>query len=73
MVVDPASGKARLYDAIQDPLQRTDISRAHPDIAASLRRRAEEERQLTDYLLEANAVWTDSLISGTPPALGSTR
>jgi arylsulfatase A-like enzyme len=69
MVVDPASGKARLYDAIRDPLQRTDISRAHPDITAALQRQAEEERKLTDYLLEANAVWSDSLIPAAPPVL----
>ncbi len=72
MVVDPASGKAFLYDAIQDPLQRTDISKAHAGVAASLRRRAEEERRLTDYLLEANSVWSDSALPA-PPTLGSTR
>jgi iduronate 2-sulfatase len=61
MVVDPATGRARLYDAIQDPLQRHDISTAHRALADSLRKRAEEERRLTDYLLEANRVWPDSL------------
>ena len=61
MVVDPASGRARLYDALADPLQRHDISTAHRGIADSLRRWANEERQLTDYLLEANRVWPDSL------------
>jgi hypothetical protein len=61
MVVDPASGRPHLYDALTDPLQRHDISAEHPGIATSLRQRAEAERQLTDYLLETNRVWPDSL------------
>jgi hypothetical protein len=68
MVVDPGNGKARLYDILRDPLQRKDISATRPELAAELRKRAEEERQLTDYLLEANRVWPDSLVSGTPPS-----
>jgi arylsulfatase A-like enzyme len=73
MVVDPANGKARLYDAIADPLQRNDISDAHPEAAASLKRQAEDERLLVDYLLEANQVWADPTTPVTPPALGATR
>lgn len=57
MVVHPLTGKAGLYDAIQDPLQRKDISAAHPDVVAALLHQAESERQLVDYLLEANLVW----------------
>ncbi len=57
MVMHPRTGKARLYDAIEDPLQRNDVSASHPDVVAALRRQAENERQLTDYLLEANLVW----------------
>ena len=59
MVVDPGNGKARLYDAETDPLQAKDISAAHPDIARGLRSRAEQQRQLVNYLLEANRVWPD--------------
>jgi membrane-anchored protein YejM (alkaline phosphatase superfamily) len=60
MVVDPANGKGRLYDAIEDPLQRKDISAAHPDVVAALRRQADDERQLLNFLLEANRVWPES-------------
>jgi hypothetical protein len=59
MVVDPGNGKARLYDAETDPLQTKDISATHPDIARGLRSRAEEQRQMVNYLLEANRVWPD--------------
>jgi arylsulfatase A-like enzyme len=59
MVLDPANGKARLYDAVDDPLERKDISAAHPDIASGLRAKAEEQRELVNYLLEANRVWQD--------------
>ncbi len=70
MVVDPNTGRAHLYDAFQDPLQRRDISSVHRALAASLRQRAEEERQLTDYLLEANRVWPDSLAPNQPQTSG---
>ncbi|HEX2249471.1 MAG TPA: sulfatase-like hydrolase/transferase [Gemmatimonadales bacterium] len=58
MVVHPRTGKAGLYDAIQDPLQQKDISAAHPEVVAALRSQAENERLLVDYLLEANLVWS---------------
>jgi hypothetical protein len=57
MVVDPRTGKPRLFDAIEDPLQRRNISAAHPGVADALRRQAEHERRLVDYLVEANLVW----------------
>jgi membrane-anchored protein YejM (alkaline phosphatase superfamily) len=60
MVVNPATGRAQVFDAFKDPLQRNDISAEHRALADSLRRRAVGERQLTDYLLEANRVWPDS-------------
>ena len=63
MVVDPATGKGLLYDAIKDPLQRFDISARHPDILTTLRRQAQDEGRLVDYLLEANWVW-----QSPPPA-----
>jgi phosphoglycerol transferase MdoB-like AlkP superfamily enzyme len=73
MVVNPQDGKAHLFNITQDPLQRTDISAAHPGVAAALRRQAVEERQLTDYLLEANRVWPDSLVSGVRPSLAPAK
>jgi hypothetical protein len=66
MVLDPGNGKARLYDAVTDPLQWKDISAAHPDIARDLRKRAEEQRQMVDYLLEANLLWREQ--PGPSPA-----
>ncbi|HET6798244.1 MAG TPA: sulfatase-like hydrolase/transferase [Gemmatimonadales bacterium] len=60
MVLNPASGRPEIYDAVNDPLQRTDISATHKELADSLHRRAEDERRFVDYLLEANRVWPDS-------------
>jgi sulfatase-like protein len=57
MVVDPANGKGRVYDAVEDPLQQTDISAAHPDVVAALRRQAKDESKLVDFLLETDRVW----------------
>jgi sulfatase-like protein len=57
MVVNPTSGKGLLYDAVNDPLQRTDISAQHPDVVAGVRNQADDERHLIDYLLEANLIW----------------
>jgi arylsulfatase A-like enzyme len=68
MVVNPATGRALVYDAFADPLQRHDISTGHRGLADSLRRRAQDERQLTDYLLEANLVWPDSASARRPAA-----
>jgi phosphoglycerol transferase MdoB-like AlkP superfamily enzyme len=61
MVVDPADGEPEVFDAISDPLQRHDISARHRELADSLLRRADDERRLVDYLLEANRVWEDSV------------
>jgi hypothetical protein len=60
MVVDPASGRARLFDALQDPLQRKDIAAQHRQVVADLERQGDDERQLIDFLLEANLVWRRS-------------
>jgi hypothetical protein len=68
MVVDPTNGKARLYDVTRDPLQHHDIAADHREIATGLREQAEQGRKLTDYLLEANRVWPDSLVSGVSPS-----
>jgi phosphoglycerol transferase MdoB-like AlkP superfamily enzyme len=67
MVVDPTDGAARLYDVRRDPLQRRDIAAIHEPVVLELRRQAERERELTDYVLEANRVWPDSLVSGVSP------
>jgi phosphoglycerol transferase MdoB-like AlkP superfamily enzyme len=67
MVVDPTNGKTRLYDVSRDPLQRHDIAAEHRDIATALRDQAQREKDLTDYVLEANRVWPDSLVSGVSP------
>jgi arylsulfatase A-like enzyme len=60
MVVDPASGRARLFDALQDPLQRKDIAAQHRQVVADMERQGDDERQLIDFLLEANLVWRRS-------------
>ncbi len=60
MVVHPETGKGLLFDALKDPLQRQDISAQYPGIVASLKKQAERERRLVDYLVEANLVWHDS-------------
>lgn len=60
LAVNPSTGQAGLYDAIGDPLERKDISSLHPDVVAQLRRQAVDERQLVDYLLEANLVWREA-------------
>jgi iduronate 2-sulfatase len=73
MVVDPASGQPLLYDALDDPVQTRDISSAHPGLAATLRRRAEDEGRLTDYLLEANRIWQDSVSTGRAEATRALR
>jgi phosphoglycerol transferase MdoB-like AlkP superfamily enzyme len=72
MVVDPANGKGLLYDAVADPLQRHDISAAHPEVVTALRRQAEDDRRLLNFLLEANRVWpsTTSDLSGSPEPRG---
>jgi len=57
MVVNPSSGKGLVYDAVDDPLQQRDISAEHPEVVTSVRKQAEDERQLVNYLLEANLVW----------------
>lgn len=59
MVVNPSNGKTGLYDAIEDPLQHENIAAEHPGVAAALRREADDERRLVDYLLEANGVWRE--------------
>jgi phosphoglycerol transferase MdoB-like AlkP superfamily enzyme len=60
VVVDPSSGKALVYDAIHDPLQRTDISAQHPEVAAATEKQAKDELRLVNYLLEANRIWRPS-------------
>jgi hypothetical protein len=59
MVVHPETGKGLLFDALEDPLQRQDISAQYPGIVPSLKQQAERERRLVDYLVEANLVWRD--------------
>jgi hypothetical protein len=60
LAVNPMTGKAGLYDAIKDPLERKDIAPAHPDVVAGLEQQAGDEGRLMDYLLEANLVWRDA-------------
>lgn len=61
MVVDPATGTPYLYDALEDPLQRLDLASGMPELAARLEQRTLAEQRLTDYLLEANRVWPDTV------------
>jgi arylsulfatase A-like enzyme len=73
MVLDPASGQFRLYDAIKDPLQQHDIAKAHPDVVDVLKQQAEDERQLTNYLLEADRVWVEEKATSAPNVAASAR
>jgi len=57
LVVDPASGAARLFDPAADPLQQRDIAVEHPEVVRMLLARAEDQQRLTDYLVEADRVW----------------
>jgi hypothetical protein len=60
LAVNPTTGKAGLYDAREDPLERKDIAAAHPEVVDSLERQAWDEGRLVDYLLEANLVWREA-------------
>jgi len=60
LAVNPTTGRAGLYDAIDDPLERKDVAAAHPDIVAGLEQQAWDEGRLVDYLLEANRVWRET-------------
>jgi phosphoglycerol transferase MdoB-like AlkP superfamily enzyme len=70
MVVDPSTDQGRLYDAIADPLQQKDISAAHPEIVAALRRQADDEGRLLNFLLEVNRVWLEPAREGCPENQG---
>jgi Sulfatase len=58
MVIRPLTGKPALFDAAADPLEERDIAPAHADVVADLRRQADGEQRLVDYLLETNQVWS---------------
>lgn len=60
MAVDPRTGRAGLYDIAHDPLEHSDISGAHPGVAAALVRQAQGEARLVNYLVEANLVWRET-------------
>lgn len=57
MVVHPRTGRELLFDWPEDPLERKNIAAGHHEVIAALRRQAEREGRLVDYLLEANKVW----------------
>jgi hypothetical protein len=59
-VRDPNDGRARLYDARRDWLQRSDLARERPDLAERLLERADKGRQLNDYLLRHDRIWPRS-------------
>jgi phosphoglycerol transferase MdoB-like AlkP superfamily enzyme len=69
LVVNPANGKALVYNALRDPLQRQDISARRPDLVAALPDQIEDERRLVDYLLEANRVWQAAQDSSEKPQM----
>lgn len=57
LVLNPASGRAVLYDAATDPLQEHDLAARYPEEVRRLLRRADDDQRLTDYLLESDRVW----------------
>jgi hypothetical protein len=69
LVVNPANGKALVYNALRDPLQTQDISGRHPELVATLPEQIEGERRLVDYLLEANLVWRPAPDSSEKPRM----
>jgi arylsulfatase A-like enzyme len=59
-VRDPNDGRARLYDARRDWLQRSDLAPERPDLAERLLEKADRGRQLNDYLLRHDRIWPRS-------------
>lgn len=57
LVMDPATGHARLYDARHDPLQQVDVADRFPGEVRRLVQRARDDQRLTDYLVESDRVW----------------
>jgi hypothetical protein len=56
-LVDPDTGRRRLYDSRHDWFQRRDVGELHPKVRDGLLRRAEEAQRLNDYLLRQGLVW----------------
>jgi arylsulfatase A-like enzyme len=59
-VRDPNDGRARLYDARRDWLQRNDLARERPGLAERLLDQADRQRRLNDYLLRHDRIWPRS-------------
>ena len=57
MVQAPSDTAPRLFDRSGDWLQRLDLAKETPNIAAALARRADRARRLNDYLLRNDLVW----------------
>ena len=71
LVVNPANGKALLYNALRDPLQTRDISAQHPDLVSTMTDQIEDERRLVDYLVESNQVWRPAEGAEKPQMAGA--
>jgi sulfatase-like protein len=56
-LLDGQAGRARLYDARGDWLQRRDLADARPDVARHLLDDGERARRYNDYLLRHGKVW----------------
>ena len=56
-VRDPHDGRARLYRAREDWLQRRDLSAQHPEIAGRLLGHADRNRRFHDFLVRRDAIW----------------
>jgi len=56
-VLDGQDGRARLYDARTDWLQRRDRAADHPGVAERMLGQAERERRFNDYLLRQGRLW----------------
>jgi hypothetical protein len=56
-VTDPGDGRARLFDARADWLQRRDLSGRDPSLARRLLAEADRDRRFNDYLLRHGKLW----------------
>jgi arylsulfatase A-like enzyme len=56
-VSDPTDGRPRLYDALSDWLQRSDLSGRRPRLARHLLDEADRDRRFNDYLLRHGRLW----------------
>ncbi|HEV2748010.1 MAG TPA: sulfatase-like hydrolase/transferase [Allosphingosinicella sp.] len=56
-VLDPRDDRPRLYDTRTDWLQRHDLAKRHPALAAQLLAKSERAARLNDYVLRHDRIW----------------